>query len=340
MRAGVRLLAAFAVTWPTTSSAQENAALVAAKQAYEALDYQIAITQAQRALESRLSTIERVEAYELLGFTYAALDSTRQAVDAFREMIFLAPDRELDPDVVSPRITSLYASALGQVLVIRNVRVDSSSFVAGNGRVPLQFDVSRPAEVVIRAVGEGIDMRVDSVSVGALGGVFWPAMDELGTPVPPGSYQLLIQASAGRDEYASQIVVEVHHGDVDTLPHVTSLEGYAFLDELEYPGRNWRPLGMAALYTAVASAASLALENSGLGSPPREEIGGVSGIVLLTGLVMSIKKPDPRPVPANIEYNRLLRDQIAERNVQIARENEVRRSQVQLTVVPVAEGGQ
>jgi tetratricopeptide (TPR) repeat protein len=340
MRAGWYFLAAAAAAWPTTSSAQENAALSAAKQAYEALDYETAIAQAQRALGSRLSTIERIEAYELLGFTYAALDSTRLAVDAFREMIFLAPDREFDPDVVSPRITSLYASALGQVLVIRNVRVDSTSFVAGNGRVPLQFDVSRPAEVVIRAVGEGSDMRVDSLSVAALGGVFWRATDEAGDPVPPGRYQLVIQASAGRDEYASQIVVQVRHGAVDTLPHVTSLEGYAVRDSLQYPGRNWRPLGMAALYTAVASAASLALENSGLGSPPRKEIGGVSGIALLTGLIMSIKKPDPRPVPASIEFNRLLRDQIAQRNAEIARENDVRRSQVQLTVVPVRGGRQ
>jgi hypothetical protein len=50
---------------------------------------------------------------------------------------------------------------------------------------------------------------------------------------------------------------------------------------------------------------------------------------------MSLKKPDSRPVPANIEYNRLLRDQIAQRNADIARENDVRRSQVQVTVVPV-----
>jgi hypothetical protein len=151
---------------------------------------------------------------------------------------------------------------------------------------------------------------------------------------------LVIEAFARPEQYAAQTVVEIRHGAVDTLAHVTRLEGYAFLEELEQPGRNWRPLGLAALYTAVASAASLALENSGLGSPPRQEIAAVSGAVLLTGFIMSIRKPDPRSVPANIEYNRLLRDQIAQRNAEIARQNEIIRSQVQVTVVPVTGGAQ
>jgi hypothetical protein len=331
------LVAAFLVMIPLRVAAQENAALVQARQAYEALDYRSAIVSVRRALGQQLAGGELVEAYEMLGFMYAALDSTSQAVEAFRNLIILDPDREPDALRVSPQITSLYA---GQVLVVRRVGIDSASFVAGSGRVPLRFDVSQPAAVRVRAVGDGIDVQVDSLFVPAVGGVFWsPVLDD-GTPVPPGRYRLMIEAFARPEQYAAQTVVEVRHGAVDTLAHVTSLEGYDFLDEVEQPGRNWRPLGLAALYTAVASAASLALENSGLGSPTREEIAGVSGAVLLTGFIMSLKKPDSRPVPANIEYNRLLRDQIAQRNADIARENDVRRSQVQMTVVPVAGGTQ
>ncbi len=334
------LLAVLLGFHPWQAVAQENAALLRAREAYNALDYRAAIAAAQRALGQQLSGAELVEVYELLGFMYGALDSSSLAVEAFRNLIILDPEREPDPGRVSPTITSLYASALGQVLVVRKVGIDSVSFVEGNGRVPLRFDVSQPAAVRVRAVGNGLDLLIDSLSAAGAAGVFWSPVLEDGTPVPAGRYQLVVEAFARPEQYASQVVVEVRHGTVDTLEHISRLPGYDFQDEIEFPSRNWRPLGLAALYTAVASAASLALENSGLGSPPRGEIAGVGAAVLLTGFIMSIKKPDARAVPANIRYNELLREQIAQRNADIARQNAVRRRQVELTVVPVTGGSQ
>lgn len=332
-------LAVFGVVVMTQSlSGQQDPVLRAAQSAYESLDYGAAIAAARRAMNRRLSHEERIVAYELLGFGYGALDSTRQAVAAFRELIFLAPDREPDPIRVSPRITSLYASALGQVLVVRKVRVDSVSFVAGRGTVPVRFDVTRPAQVVTRAAGSDLDIRIDSLRVADEGGVLWSALGDDGRPVPAGRYQLIIEASAGRDEYASQVLVEVRHGQVDTLSHLTSVPGYELVEEYETPDREWRPLGLAALYAAIASGASLALENTALGSPSRREIGAVNAAVLLTGFVMSLRRPDPRPVDSNILYNQLLREELARRNADIARENENRRRQVMVTVVPVAGG--
>lgn len=333
----LRFLIALLVTIPLQAVAQENAALVRARQAYEALDYRNAIVSVRRALGQQLTGGELVEAYEMLGFMYGAFgrDSAEQAVESFRNLIILDPDREPDARRVSPTITQMYASALGQVLVVRKVSIDSASFVAGQGMVPLRFDVSQPAEIRVRAVGNGLDIPVDSQSVAGAGGVFWSPVLEDGSPVPPGQYQLVVEAFARPEQYASQIMVEIRHGAVDTLEHVSRLAGYEFQAELEYPGRNWRPLGLASIYTAIASATSLALENSGLGSPPREEIAGVGAAVLLTGFIMSLRKPDPRPVPANIRYNELLRQQIAQENARRAAENEVRRMQVQLTVLPL-----
>lgn len=326
------------VMLPLKAAAQENAALVRARQAYENLDYQTAIQLAQRALGQQLAGDELVETYEMLGFMYAALGSQEEAVESFRNLIMLDPDREPDQQRVSPSIIQMYATALGQVLVVRKVGIDSVSFVQGNGRVPLRFDVSQPAAVRVRAVGNGLDLLIDSLSAAGAAGVFWSPVLEDGTPVPAGRYQLVVEAFARPEQYASQVVVEVRHGTVDTLEHISSLPGYDFQDEIEFPSRNWRPLGLAALYTAVASAASLALENSGLGSPPREEIAGVGAAVLLTGFIMSIKKPDARAVPANIRYNDLLREQIAQRNADIAQQNAIRRRQVELTVLPVTGG--
>ena len=53
---------------------------------------------------------------------------------------------------------------------------------------------------------------------------------------------------------------------------------------------------------------------------------------------MSLKKPAAQPARANLLYNRLLRDQLARRNADIARENQTRRQQVRMTVAPVARG--
>jgi len=328
----ILLLSAWIGVVPARGVAQDPN-LARARQAYQDLDYTTAIVAARRALAGRITREERIEAYELLGFTYGALDSTRRAVEAFRELIFLDPDREPDVQRVSPRITSLYGSALGQVLVVRKIRVDSTSFVAGLGRVPIQLEMTRPGRVLARMTGEGLDLPVDSLSLGS-GSVrlSWSGLLPDSAPVPPGSYQLVIEASAGRDRFAAVHPVRVSHSPVDTLPHLTSAPGYTEQPEMVRPGRNWRPLGVATLYTAIASGASLALENTTLGSPTRREIGGVSFAVILTGFIMSLKKPDPVPVPANILYNQLLREELARRNAEIAARNAARRRQVLLTV--------
>jgi len=63
---------------------------------------------------------------------------------------------------------------------------------------------------------------------------------------------------------------------------------------------------------------------------------GIGG--LFTGVAMSLKKPDPRPIPAAIEFNRLLRAQIGQINAEIARENEERRRKTTMIVVPAEDG--
>jgi hypothetical protein len=309
-----------------------------AQQAYDELDFPRAITLGRQALQHQLTRDDQVAMHELLGLTYGALDSARQAVDHFRQLIFLDPDREPDVDVVSPRITSLYASALGQVLVVRRLRVDSASFVAGQGALAVQFQLSRPARAVGRVVGADYDMVLDSQLVAGTGRFEWRATTDSGEPVPAGDYQIIVTAVEADNEFSAPVAVTVSHAPVDTLEHLTSLPGYSELPESEIPSRDWKPLGISVLYAGLVSGAAVALENSALGESKREVL-GVSLLAVVTGLAMSIKKPDPRPVPANIRYNQLLRDNLGRRNAEIAEENATRRRQVRLTIVP-AEGGE
>src|SRR5207237_7559044 len=119
--------------------------------------------------------------------------------------------------------------------------------------------------------------------------------------------------------------IRVSHGRVDTVPSVTSLPGYQFLPETEIPPQSWRPVGLAFLYTGGALVGTLGLESSSPGSSSKRRLGLVGGAALVRGLGMMLRKPAPRPAAANILYNRLLRDQLARRNQDIAKENVARR---------------
>jgi hypothetical protein len=312
--------------------AQESPAVQEAVEAYGDLDFDAALAAAQRAVGERLSREDLARAYEVLAFTYAALDSTRQAVEAFRELIFLDPDREPDVQRVSPRITSLYASALGQVLVLRGVEMDSASFVGGQGTATVQFQVSRPARVTTRLVGTSVDVAVDSQLVAGVGGFRWDALDSRGNPVPPGPYVMLVTAREGASEFTGRLPIEVRHAPVDTTAHLTSLEGYSQLPETEIPPRDWRPLGVAFLYAGLSTGAAFALSDSDLGTNWRTPTIGVSLTALAAGVAMTLKRPDPRPVEANIRYNQLLDEQLAAQNAAIAAENAERRRRTRLTV--------
>ena len=317
-----------------SASAQGSAVLRRAEGAYRDLSYAQTIADARRALGERLSRAEQARAYELMGFAYAALDSARESTDAFKQLLFLNPDRELDPARISPKITSLFALALGQVLVVRHLSVDSASFLAGNGILPIRFALTRSARVRTRIVGPSGEAIVDSSLGDGTLRLVWNGLMRDGRPAVSGDHRIIVEASSGRDSYAASIAVRVRAGVADTAAHLTALPGYELLPETEVPPRSWRPLGVAFLATAAASGAMVALENSTLGSPRRGELAAIGVGTSVVGLLATLKRPAPAPVPANIRYNALLKEQLVRRNADIAADNVRRRRQVKLTVTP------
>jgi hypothetical protein len=185
-------------------------------------------------------------------------------------------------------------------------------------------------------VGGGRTIAIDSSVGTGLVNLRWPAALPNGDPVPPGDYTVVVEARAGQNSFSASRLVRVSHGAVDTLPHLTALPGYTFLAETEVPPKSWRPLGLAFLYTGVAAASTLALEAGSLGRGARRQLVAVSGVALIAGIITTLRRPAPQPARANILYNRLLRDQIAERNREIARDNLARRQQVEIGVAPLA----
>jgi hypothetical protein len=312
--------------------AQESASLRRAESAYRDLSYDQTIAQVRVALSERLSRAEQARAYELLGFAYGALDSARQSTEAFKQLLFLNPDRELDASRISPKITSLFALALGQVLVIRHLAIDSGAFLAGSGGLPIRFVLTRSARVRARIVGPSGEALVDSSLGDGAMRLTWNGLLRDGRPAPTGEHRLVIEASSGRDSYAASLSLRVVAGSADTLAQLTSLPGYQLLPEMETPPRSWRPLGIALLAAGATSGAIVALENRGLGAPERGGLAAIGVSTSVIGFLATMKNPTPVPAAANIRYNALLREQLVRRNGDIAVDNARRRRQVKLTV--------
>lgn len=327
-----KLVAIFIVLCPLSLAAQESAALRRASAAYRNLEYGDAIALCKQALRDRLRSADQERAYEILGFSFAALDSARQATDAFAQLVLLSPDRELDPARISPKITSLFALARAQVLVVRRFELDSARIIAGVQFVPLSFTVTRAARIRARIVGGGREVVLDSSRVEGTVRLQWNGAMSDGLPPRTGSYRLVVEATAGRDSYAASLPLRIEAGAVDTLAHLTSMAGYDLLPESIVPPRSWRPFALASMAAGVVAGTSMALESGKLGGGGRRELLAVSVGTMSLGLLASLKRPAPVPAPANIRYNALVREQLARRNAELAAQNVARRRQVQLTI--------
>ena len=327
------------VSAPCMAQTIQNATLRRAQQAFDNLDYRQALTAGQAALRERLTGYERARAYELLGFTYSGMDSILRGVDAFKQVILLEPERDLDPTKTSSKALSAFQVALTQVLVIRQLHVDSVTFVGGQGVVAVRYTVTQPARVVTRVVSGQTSLKIDSTVASGQVNIRWPARLPSGDPVFAGDYNVIVEATIGQNNFATSLPIRISHGAVDTLPHLTSLPGYTYLPETEVPPKSWRPMGLAAVYTGVALAGTAALSNGNLGSSSMREGGVIGAGLVLAGFVMTLKKPAPQPARGNILYNQLLREQISRRNTEIAQENTRRRQQVALSVVPLPRTG-
>lgn len=333
-------LVVIVVLLASVASAQtiQNATLRKAQAAFDNLDYRQALTLARSALRERLTGYERARAYELLGFTYSGMDSILKSVDAFKQVVLLEPERQLDPNRTSPKALSAFQVALTQVLVVRQLVVDSVTFIGGQGAVPIRYTVTQPARVVTRVLGGAATMRIDSTVATGQVNIRWPARTATGDPLPAGNYTIVVDAVVGQNSFSTSQPIRIAHGVVDTVQHLTSLPGYSYLPETEVPPKSWKPMGLALVYTGAALAGTSALSSGDLGKVSLREGAVIGAGIVIAGFVMTLKKPAPQPARGNILYNQLLREQIARRNAEIAQENTRRRQQVALTVAPVQGG--
>lgn len=318
---------------PAPLAGQGDRSLAIAEAAWQALEYDSVLVAAHAALEGQLTLGEQVRAHELLAFTYATLDSADRAIEAFRQVVYLDPDRVYDPQRISPLLVQLHTIALGRELVVRRLTVDSTSFVAGRGTVRIRFEVSRPAEYQVRIAGPGLDSIISRGNASGTTAVEWTGLAGAGVPAKAGAYRVVVSVSQFADRYSRPVGMTVRHGQVDTVAHLTRLEGLDELPETETPSRSWLPLVISSLAAGVGSGIALALE-SGPPDGARRELFVFDIAAVASGFALSRRQPPPRPLPSNVEYNRRVRLMLDQRNAAIAEQNAELGRQVVLTIVP------
>lgn len=332
MRRAALALAALTAFGAAGLSAQTDSTVQRAQSLFNGFDFPHALAAGRAALEHDLSDQDRATAYSIVGFSLGALDSTGQAVQALQQFILLDPDQQPNADILGPRLVDLYNQAWGVVLVVRKPHVDTATFVFGQGAARIHFEVSRPSVVTTTVLGTGMRMQIDSelVNPGAVT-LTWDGEAPDAGPVPAGTYRLLVTATEAGSQYQTLGALSIEHGTVDTVAHIAHVQGLETLPEMERPPRDWRPLGLSVVLAGIASGLALALDNSGLGGTRRELITG-GGLSIGIGLALSLRRPDARPVPANIRYNEQVRRLIAARNEQIAAQNVALRREVLMHV--------
>src|SRR2546427_7543390 len=177
----------------------QNATLRRAQQSFDNLEYRQALTALQASLRERLTGFERARAYELLGFTYSGMDSILKAVDAFKQLVLIEAERDHDPTRTSTKALSAFQVALTQILVVRQLRVDSVEFIGGQGAVAMRYTVTQPSRVVTRITGGTLgSIRIDSTVANGQVNIRWPARMPSGDPVPAGNYNVVVEATVGK----------------------------------------------------------------------------------------------------------------------------------------------
>jgi hypothetical protein len=247
----------------------------------------------------------------------------------------LDPNRQID---AGPRINGYFNAALSQVLVIRQLRVDSATFATGSqgGGVPIAFTITSRARIMTRAVSGENSILIDSSVVTGTLNLRWGGTLPNGDVVPAGNWTILVEAEgSGQNTFSASQPIRISSTNVDTIAHLTTLPGRSELPETVVP-RSAEPLRTALILAGVTTMGELAFYNRNTTTTTKRQIGIAVSATFLAG-VLAIFRPVPRPVPANVQYNSLLREELVQRNAEIARQNALLRRQAELTIVPVAK---
>lgn len=148
-------LATLLVLQSATAFAEQSAALAAAEAAYVAIDFEGTRSAAENALnEGNHDPTETLRLYTLLGIATSALGQDNEAREAFRRVIAIDPNTDVDQRL-SPKIRSPYLEVRGELAAKGKLAPLSASVVRRAGRLFVELEdpaaVAASIDVAYRA---------------------------------------------------------------------------------------------------------------------------------------------------------------------------------------------
>jgi hypothetical protein len=340
------LLGAVAVVLGVSgTSAQTPAALVdRAVQAYDDLDFGTSAGLIRRALvvtgQEGLTEQDRLRALSYLGAAELFRDNRDSGMSAFRQIVTLNPRYQIDEFVFPPEVTSIFALVRRDTKVVAVVAPAAARIRAGRGRYVPQLFASSYHEILASVTqSDGRPVRVlYSGLIGDSLEVVWDGLDSTGAAVRAGRYSLTVESTGRGGGIVRQVRVplEILTTFGDTLPLPGPLPDSLLLREREGGGA-----GLKALLTGVIGGVGVALLPSSV-APGSELSAGrfaVGGAMTVAGVIGFFTQRGGQRVPENIAANERVRRDWQARVDALVRENETRRTQVDLDIragAPVA----
>ncbi len=305
-------------------------------QAYRDLDLPTAVGLIRRGLavqgEDSLAEPARLEALSYLAaaeFVRGRIDS---AAAAFRRIVQLKPQYQLDPLVFPPDLAALYASVRRETKVVEVDVPPVARFATGTGYYAprlfassfheIRASIEHTDGVPVRRVYEGLIS--DSLDLR------WDGLDATGSPLESGRYFLAIESRlAGQVVRVLRLPLDIESLPADTVAHPPAPAASLFLPE-RLTGRP----GLEALVGGLAGGVGIAVLPFVLAPDAGLSAGRVvvAGSVALAGVIGFLRQRPGRAIDANIRANEVLRSEWQSRLNEVVQLNAGRRSTPEIVV--------
>ncbi len=305
--------------------------------AYKRLDFDVAAALLRRGLARLPADVpmaQRATALVYLGAADLFRGRRDSAAAVFRRLVLLDPRYRPDALIFPPEVTSAFDAVRQRTKAVALVLPPDTEFTLGNGGFAIRLVASSFQRVDVTLLYEdGTPFR--ALYFGPMGDSMqlqWDGYDAAGLPPPVRRVLLRVASRAPTGELGgiAQLPLDLRVIDADTLVWPAPLANAVLRPERATGAAARRALlGGLLLSAAVTGLPAAVGSGKGDASAARLVVAGAVGFAGVVGFVLH--RPG-RPLAANVQANRAMRDAWQRRTADVSAENARRRAAVRLAV--------
>ncbi len=244
----------------------------------------------------------------------------------FRNVVLTDPRYRPDELIFPPEVSLVFEAVRVQTKTVSITVPQVARLTAATPSYPLKLYASSFHEITVD-VGDAAGQPVRTVYEGVIGDSLelqWSARDDNDEPVPSGRYVLSVTSHDAR-RATTRLVrtpLDIEVESPDTLPHPLPLA-----DSLMLPEQNDSKIGTEALIGGIAAGLAVLVLPSAIasGSDLSSARFGLAAGLTISGAAGFLLNRPGRLIAANIESNRIRRDEWERQRGETIRENAARR---------------